>query len=206
MQQSKCCALPLGDGPIVNLIKDISCGGFCQILVFYFAHNTDCSVLRTPAFLRKFAPAHICALCSFTLRHQKRKRSHAGMALFSLPMPIMHKKDRHLSVCFIYLICGWVEGFEPSTFRTTIWRANQLCYTHHRLLPYEPEGIRTPDPALRRRMLYPAELLIHTIMNIAVTQCFIILNNPHRFVNSKLQIQKFFSFIFFPSFAVRFNT
>ena len=26
---------------------------------------------------------------------------------------------------------GWVEGLEPSVSRTTIWRVNQLHYTHH---------------------------------------------------------------------------
>ena len=74
---------------------------------------------------------------------------------------------------------GWVEGFEPSTFRTTIWRANQLCYTHHRFWTYEPEGIRTPDPALRRRMLYPTELRAQ--MNKFIIWMFLdIQNSPSR--------------------------
>ena len=70
---------------------------------------------------------------------------------------------------------GWVLGLEPRASRATIWRANQLRHTHHtrpnrqcRLrsrsarkdsLRTVPEGIRTPDPRLRRPLLYPAELL-----------------------------------------------
>ena len=65
-----------------------------------------------------------------------------------------------------YFYQGWVVGLEPTTSRTTIWRANQLHHTHHILFLQfenwnEPGGIRTLDLRLRRPLLYPAELRTH---------------------------------------------
>ena len=65
------------------------------------------------------------------------------------------------------LFVGRVNGIEPSTPGTTIRCPNQLSYTHHVFMrdPLEyiqqdgtPEGTRTPDPLLRRQLLYPPEL------------------------------------------------
>ena len=72
------------------------------------------------------------------------------------------QKKRPRSIITVRSLVGCLERFELSASRATIWRANQLRYTHHITnsvsLFNVPEGIRTPDPRLRRPLLYPTEL------------------------------------------------
>ena len=77
----------------------------------------------------------------------------------------------------------WILGFEPRAFRATIWRANQLRYTHHiwdkaSSISNVLEGIRTPDPRLRRPLLYPAELRTHSTKAI----CFVMQVNFNKWI------------------------
>src|SRR5690606_2988758 len=82
----------------------------------------------------------------------------------------------------------WMMGLEPTTLGTTIRCSNQLSYTHQaglidssrheRNVPQTEGRPRTPaigapgrtrtlDLPLRRRLLYPAELLVHAATCLA---------------------------------------
>ena len=49
----------------------------------------------------------------------------------------------------------WLEGFEPSASRATIWRANQLRYSHHSIWLLSrtmcPKGFEPPTHGLEGR-------------------------------------------------------
>ena len=43
-----------------------------------------------------------------------------------------------------HVVLGWIMRFELTASRATIWRSNQLSYTHHILV--EVEGLEPPAP------------------------------------------------------------
>ena len=85
------------------------------------------------------------------------------------PKRVLRKESRKPPTLFPHFL-GWVKGLEPSTPGTTIRCSNQLSYTHQIAWKQwkngTPEGTRTPDPLLRRQLLYPAELQAHIVGTI----------------------------------------
>ncbi len=58
-----------------------------------------------------------------------------------------------------------IDAYAPTNYQGFSFPARKNSPPEGRLLLDVPEGIRTPDRALRRRMLYPAELPGHIRIN-----------------------------------------
>ena len=156
MQQSKCCALPLGDSPLKSRVRESV--RHIEILPSHAAAESGSNALL---FCRRPRPsAHagpLRAPYSLLIKgwveglepsisrttiwrvNQLRHTHHICRQLRSVPSPggCVHPSMR---------LCAPAKGALRPRIRCLIQAA------------HVPVGIRTPDPRLRRPMLYPAEL------------------------------------------------
>ena len=56
-----------------------------------------------------------------------------------------YRKKRTLANSPFHFQMGWLVGFEPTISRSTIWRVDQLRYSHHMV---RPEGLEPPAHCL----------------------------------------------------------
>ena len=68
------------------------------------------------------------------MRESKTRALPLGYGPIKTKKKYQAKRTCSLSPDPVFFNLGWIERFELSASRATIWRANQLRYTHHTLV------------------------------------------------------------------------
>ena len=96
----------------------------------YSWHSKSKAIMKNGAacfdqLLRYFSFNFVCRQVLFRLQN--------GISNCQISISKQKKTSqiRSFRASTMFFIGGWVEGFEPSVFGTTIRRFNQLSYTHH---------------------------------------------------------------------------